>query len=81
MLQNGEYDPTDDKHRYEVVLACFSSYSRCCNFLYRKSLAVVFTPLLEKELRQFMTHSNTHRIRENRLADCPGGIPEDLYDI
>ena len=48
---------------------------------YRKRLAIVFTPLLEQELRQFKAHWNSHRIRESRHADCPGGIPDDLYDM
>lgn len=47
----------------------------------RKCLAIVFLPVLERELREFMIHWNTHRMRHNRLANCPGGVPEDLFDM
>ena len=41
----------------------------------------MFLPVLERELRDFMMHWNTHAVRHNRLADCPGGVPEDLFDM
>lgn len=47
----------------------------------RKCLNIVFMPLLETELQQFMDHWNTHCIRRNRLATCPCGIPKDMYDM
>ena len=48
---------------------------------YRDFLVVVFFPILEKELHEFVRYWNTHRIRYNSKADCPGGIPEDLFNM
>ena len=47
----------------------------------RQCLAVVFLPLLEKELRQFVRYWNSHLLRCNRMTDCPQGIPDDLYNM
>lgn len=52
-----------------------------CNNTHVKCLAVVFYPIIERELRYFVHHWNTHRIRYNSKADCPGGIPDDLFDM
>ena len=43
-------------------------------------LAVVFLPLIEKELQQFMHYWNTHCIRQSN-GNCVGGIPDDLHDM
>ena len=55
----------------------------CCNskIMYRKCLAVVFTPLIEKELKLFRNYWNTYNIRKTRQGDCISGIPNDLYDM
>eukprot|EP00731_Ephydatia_muelleri_P006772 Em0003g1020a len=39
----------------------------------------VFLPLLRKELDEFKKRWNRHKIRNNRLASCPNGAPDDLY--
>ena len=44
-------------------------------------LIYVFLPILKKELNNFMDFWNTHQIRFNRLARCPSGRPDDLYDM
>lgn len=50
--------------------------------LYRRSLAFIFAPLLQKQLDEFREYLNTHWIRHNHQADCPSGaIPNDLYDM
>ncbi|KAL5483974.1 hypothetical protein EMCRGX_G020396 [Ephydatia muelleri] len=43
--------------------------------------AYVFEPLLRKELHEFKERWNQHRIRYNRRAVCPGGVPDDLYTL
>jgi hypothetical protein len=43
-------------------------------------LAVVFLPLIEKELGEFMHYWNTHCIRQSN-GNCIGGIPDDLHDM
>lgn len=50
-------------------------------YLYRKCLAFVSVPLLTKDLVEFVSQWNTHPIRRNHLADCPGGIPVDIYEM
>ena len=42
---------------------------------------VVFQPIIERELSDFVTHWNSHRMRHNSRAECPGGIPDDLFDM
>lgn len=48
---------------------------------HRQCLAIVFLPLLERELREFVCYWNSHSLRQNRVAECPQGIPDDLYDM
>ena len=43
-------------------------------------LAVVFLPLIEKELGEFVHYWNTHCIRQSN-GNCVGGIPDDIYDM
>ena len=38
-------------------------------------------PLLKKELEEFKDRWNQHRLRRNRHAVCPCGIPDDLYNL
>lgn len=45
----------------------------------RHCLAYVYGHLLEKSLTEFKQRWNSHRIRQNRVAGCPPGIPDDLY--
>ena len=52
-----------------------------CYILYRKCLAFVSVPLLTNELAEFVNQWNTHTIRHNHLADCPAGVPVDLYEM
>ncbi len=42
---------------------------------------VVFYNLLSLELEEFQHQWNTHSIRPVRLANCPSGIPNDLYEM
>jgi len=55
------------------------TYIQCAHN--RQCLAAVFLPLLERELRDFVKHWNSHRMRDNRRAGCPNGIPDDLFDM
>lgn len=37
-------------------------------------------PALEADLSEFVELWNTHLIRRNRLADCPSGVPKEMYE-
>jgi len=49
--------------------------------LKRHILAYVYGPLLKNSLDDFKARWNSHRIRLNRVAGCPDGVPEDLYNL
>ena len=55
--------------------------SVCLNIVNRFTFAFVMAPILEHELDEFVYHWNTHQIHPSRDARCPGGIPEDLFDM
>ena len=55
------------------------TYIQCAHN--RQCLAAVFLPQLERELWDFVKHWNSHRMRHNRRAGCPNGIPDDLFDM
>ena len=44
----------------------------------RKCWAYCAKELLQ-DLTEFVSGWTSHRMRKNRLADCPQGIPNDLY--
>ena len=48
---------------------------------FRQCLAFSFAKVLQQELDEFVSEWNSHRIRYNRRADCPAGIPDDLFDM
>ena len=62
------------KHRIGLDL----HYMKAINH-YRHCLAYVYEPLLENSLKDFKARWNSHRIRNNRKAGCPSGVPDDLY--
>ena len=35
--------------------------------------------LIQQELDLVATEWNSHRIRKNRMAECPPGVPDELY--
>ena len=47
----------------------------------RQCLAIVFLPILERELQEFVQYWNSYPLRRNRVTECPQGIPDDLYDM
>ena len=47
----------------------------------RWTLAYVFEPLLSQDVNEFKEWWNTHRIRRNRVSNCPHGVPNDLYHL
>ena len=49
--------------------------------LHKKCLATVFHDLIQKELNEFTVLWNSHYMRRNRLANCPNGRPDDLFDM
>ena len=50
-------------------------------YIYRLCLHVVLVSLLKRELEEFTDYWNSHAIRANRTAECPSGIPDDLYQM
>ena len=42
-------------------------------------MGYVYEPLLNEALQDFKERWNFHRIRLNRVAGCPAGVPSDLY--
>jgi len=40
-----------------------------------------FMHIIQKELQDFVTDWNSHRIRKTITSGCPGGIPNELYDL
>ena len=49
--------------------------------LCRYSLAYVYAQLLHQDLVEFVEIWNNHRLRKNRLANCPLGIPNDIHRL
>ena len=41
---------------------------------------IVFSPVIKRELNEFVTFWNEHRIRPSS-GDCVGGILNDLYQM
>ena len=48
---------------------------------FRYTLAFVLTPLLRKDIDKFVTDWNGHSIRRGRTAECPAGVPDEIYDM
>lgn len=44
-------------------------------------MGYVYGTLIEKTLCEFQERWNSHTIRQNRLAGCPSGVPDDLYNL
>ena len=57
-------------------LSCLLKFGLfCC----RHCLAYAYGLILKQSLEDFRKRWNSHRIRQNRLAGCPPGVPDDLY--
>ena len=48
-------------------------------WFHRHCAGFVFAPLLNEALVDFKVRWNAHRIRRNKVAGCPHGVPDDLY--
>ena len=48
---------------------------------YRRCLLLCISRIVQTELDDFVEYWNTHKLRKNSHADCPQGIPNDLYDM
>ena len=44
-------------------------------------MVFAFLPVLMRELEEFVSLWNSHHIRPTRLAACPSGRPDDMYDM
>ena len=67
--------------KYTGIVSQNSIYMNILFLFYRKYLAVVFLPLIEKELQEYIIYWNSHRIRSSRQGNCLGGIPNDLFEM
>jgi hypothetical protein len=50
-------------------------------FFFRKTLAFIFIPVLQREMQTFMNMWNTHRIRPQKDTFLPNGVPDRLYNF
>ena len=41
----------------------------------------MYADIIEKGLEEFKTRWNSHSIRPSRMAGCPCGVPDDLYNL
>ena len=48
---------------------------------HRDLLAYVYVQVILKELENFCCSWNTHRVRRQKDAQLPNGIPEHLYSL
>ena len=46
-----------------------------------EGLSYVYEPLISKVLAEYTERWNSHEIRPTRLAGCPSGVPDDLYNL
>ena len=44
-------------------------------------MAIAFLAVLQSDLEEHVHYWNTHHIRPSRLASCPSGRPDDMYDM
>ena len=52
-------------------------------FLYLLGIAWCFAhlPVLTRDLNEYVSIWNSHHIRPVRLAGCPSGRPDDMFDM
>lgn len=58
-----------------VAYGCFEPG----NFIHVCCLQFSFMALIQKELNMVASEWNSHRIRKNKMAECPSGVPDELY--
>ena len=49
------------------------------NLVHTCCLQFSFMALIQEELDRVASELNSHRIRQSRMAECPPGIPDELY--
>ena len=67
-----------------IFLTCTCMYADVCLCMFsilRHLAAYIFGGVLARELDEFKSRWNNHRIRWNRLASCPCDVPTDLYHL
>ena len=50
------------------------------NSVRRYCLTYTMLHPLNRDLTEFVDNWNEHLIRKNKLADCPHGVPSELYN-
>ena len=64
--------------KLSVLLVVFTVWFLSC----RNLLAFIYIPVIQKEMNIFReTVSNSHRVRHQRDAQMPKGIPNHLYSF
>ena len=63
-----------------MLVYCYMEMHDIISF-FRKCLAVVFLPIIQREADSFVAYWNSHHIRPSRMARCPSGRPDDMYDM
>ena len=48
---------------------------------YSYALTFVIVPPLTRDINEFVEQWNSHRIRPTTYASCPGGIPDDMFQM
>ena len=49
------------------------------SILHKFALAYTIVGIISRELDEFKNYWNSHKIRRNRKASLPSGIPQNLY--
>ena len=51
------------------------------NNIHKWSLAYTVVDILQDEMEEFVLYWNSHPLRRNRIALCPHGIPDDIFEM
>ena len=61
-------------------LISFGVY-RPADIVHRGVADFCFMRIIKKELSDYVEYWNRHYVRRTRTSGCPGGIPQELYDL
>ena len=95
LLQNLQFqrffDPQDELHMYVKCMLLQQTFTALydCHFgthmvlllFYSYALAFAIVPPLTRDINEFVKQWNPHRIRPTTYASCPGGIPDDMFQM
>ena len=78
--EDGHFSSHLEYHKY-VASTCYHHCFVLRLLICRDAVRFSFGPLIQKELDQFVTEWNNHRIRRSNMAEVPNGIPEVLFNF